>query len=54
MWIIIKFYNIILKSANLDEGGGAKALIHKMWIKTRVFLTPPVERKVFFVVPNIL
>ena len=37
MWIIIKFHNIVIKSANVDkimggEGGGAggKALIHKM------------------------
>ena len=22
MWIIIKFYNIIIKSANVDKGGG--------------------------------
>ena len=22
MWIIIKFYNIIIKSANMDKGGG--------------------------------
>ena len=43
MWIIIKFYNIIIKSANVYKGGGGgKTLIHKMWIKRRVFfLTPP-------------
>ena len=40
MWIILKFYNIIIKSANVDKWGG-KTLIHKMWIKIRVFLTPP-------------
>ena len=22
MWIIIKFYNIVIKSANVDKGGG--------------------------------
>ena len=42
MWIIFKFYNIIIKSANVDKGGGGKTLIHKMWIKIRCFfLTPP-------------
>ena len=40
MWIIIKFYNIIIKSANVDKGGG-KTLIHKMWIKRRVFFIEP-------------
>ena len=33
MWIIIKFYNIIIKSANVDKGGWGKTPIHKMWIK---------------------
>ena len=37
MWIIFKFYDIIIKSANVDKG---KALILKMWIKD-FFLTPP-------------
>ena len=37
MWIILKFYNIIIKSANMDKGGGGKTLIHKMWIKRRFF-----------------
>ena len=41
MWIIIKFYNIIIKFANVDKGEGGKTLIHKMWIKRRFFLTPP-------------
>ena len=41
MWIIFKFYNIIIKSANVDKGGGGKTLIHKMWIKIRVFLLNP-------------
>ena len=40
MWIIIKFYNNIMKSANMDKGVGVKPLIHKIWIKIRVFLTP--------------
>ena len=40
MWIIFKFYNIIIKFANMDKGGegGGKTLIHKMWIKIRFFL----------------
>ena len=37
MWIIIKFYNIIIKSAIVDKGGEGKALINKMWIKRHVF-----------------
>ena len=41
MLIIFKFYNIIIKSANMDKGGGDKTHVHKMWIKRRVFLTPP-------------
>ena len=36
MWIIVKFDNIIIKSANVDKGGGGKTLINKMWIKRRV------------------
>ena len=34
MWKIIKFCNIIIKSANVDKGGGDKMLIHKMLIKS--------------------
>ena len=37
MWIIIKLYNIIIKSANVDNGG-AETLIHKMWIKKSILL----------------
>ena len=38
MWIIFKFYIIIIKSVNVDEGGaGGKTLIHKMWIKRCFF-----------------
>ena len=37
MWIIVIFYNIIIKSANVDKGGGGKTLIHKIWIKIHVF-----------------
>ena len=37
IWIIIKFYNIILKFANVDKGGG-ETLIHKMWIKKTFFI----------------
>ena len=36
MWIILKLCNIIINSANVDKVGG-KTLIHKMWIKRRVF-----------------
>ena len=42
MWILFKFYNIIIKSANMDRGGG-RTLINKMWIKIHVFLTPSLE-----------
>ena len=41
MWIIFSFYNIIIKSANVDKGGEGKTLIHKMWIKRRVFFIEP-------------
>ena len=41
MWIIIKFYNIIIKPAHVDKGGGGKTLIPKMWIKRHVFLRLP-------------
>ena len=37
----IYFYNIIIKSANVDKGGEGETLIKKMWIKTHVFFTPP-------------
>ena len=39
MWIIFTFYDIIIKSANVDKAGVGvgKTLIHKMWIKRRVF-----------------
>jgi hypothetical protein len=29
MWIILKFDNIIIKSANMDKGGGVKRLSTK-------------------------
>ena len=29
MWITFKFYNNILKSANVDKGGGVKRLFTK-------------------------
>ena len=46
MWIIFKFNNIIIKSANVDKGGGrGKTLIHKMWIKKRVFFYPSLSIK---------
>ena len=31
------FYNIIIKSADVDKGGGGKTLIYKMWIKVFFF-----------------
>ena len=34
---IFKLYNIIIKFANVDKGGGGKTLIHKMWINRIVF-----------------
>ena len=34
MWIKFKFYNIIIKSGNVDKGEGGKTLIYKMWIKS--------------------
>ena len=40
MGLIIKSYNIIIKSANLDERGGGmegKTLIYKLLMKIRVF-----------------
>ena len=36
-YIYLVFYNIIIKSANVDKGGGGKTLIHKMWIKFDFF-----------------
>ena len=45
MWIIFKFYNIIIKSVNVDKGGGGKTLIHNMWIKKRVFFVNPFLRE---------
>ena len=39
--IIIKSYNIIIKSANVDKGGRGKALIHKMWITVFFFFVNP-------------
>ena len=42
IWIIVKLYNIIIKSANVDKGGGNKTLIHKLWIE-RFFFTPPLN-----------
>ena len=37
MWMIIKFYKMIIKSANVYKGGGCKKLINKMWIKRHIF-----------------
>ena len=41
MWTIILFYDIIIKSANMEKGewgrGGSKTLIHKMWITKPCF-----------------
>ena len=44
MLIIFSFYNIIIKSANVDKGGGGQKLIHKMWIKIRFFLVEPLPK----------
>ena len=38
MWIIHRFYNIILKSTIMDGGGGMFS--HKMWINVRFFIEP--------------
>ena len=32
MWIITKFFNIIMKSTKVDMGRGGKMPIHKVWI----------------------
>ena len=41
MWIIFKFYKIIIKSARMDKVGGFKKLIHKnVDTKKCVFLYP--------------
>ena len=37
MWIIIKFYNIIKKSANLDKGGGGGSAYPQNVDKINVF-----------------
>ena len=47
MWIIIKFYNIIIKSANADKGGGGNAYPQNVDKNTCVFLTPPLVTKTF-------
>ena len=53
MSIIIKFYNVIIKSANVDKGGeGGKTLIHKMWIKIRFFFLNPSLTKWEFCGPD--
>ena len=47
MWIILKSYNIIIKSANVDKGGGGgKTLIHNMWIKRRILFNPSLRHRV--------
>ena len=43
MGMIIKFYNIIILSANVDKGG--ETFIHKIWIKRRVFFNPSLTYK---------
>ena len=30
----------MIKSADVDKGGGGKTLIHKMWIKNMFFFNP--------------
>ena len=45
MWIIFTFYNIIIKSANVDKGRGVKRLSTKFRIKRHVFFkTPPLQK----------
>ena len=50
MWIIIKLYNIIIKSVNVDKGGGGgcKTLIHNLWIDVLVFFYPTLTSLVAF------
>ena len=43
MWIIFKFYNIIIKSANVDKGGGGNAYPQNVDKKTCFFFTPPLQ-----------
>ena len=52
MWILFRFYIIIIKSANVDKGGGEKTLIHKMWIKRQVFFKPLPEFKSVIILPK--
>ena len=52
MWMIIKIYNITIKPANVDMGGG-ETLIQKMWIKRRLFCwTPPLVSFLFCLLPS--
>ena len=41
MWTLIKICIIIVKSANVNKGGGGKTLIHKMLINILVFVLNP-------------
>ena len=43
MWIIFKFYNIIIKSANVDKGAGGYNAYPQNVDKKTCFLTPPLE-----------
>ena len=46
MWIILKFYDTIIKFANVDKERGGKTLIHQMWIKIRFFLKNPSLKRI--------
>ena len=56
----IKFYNIFLKSANIDRQGDGKELVHNIMINIMVFLTLPtvttinVTYKILLLLSNIL
>ena len=41
MRIIFKFYNIIIKSAHVDKGGGVRRLSTKCGLKDMFFLPLP-------------
>ena len=44
MWIIIKFYNIIIKSSKMDNGGGLNAYPQNVDTKTFFVLFEPLPK----------
>ena len=51
MWMIIKFYNIIIKSANVDKGGGVKRLSTRCGKKyVFLFLNPSLRGIIIFAI----